>query len=242
VGATFSADPIGLIGGLNPFRYAENQPTRMVDPNGLMADALVWNRPDGGANQGGKSGAAKTLDPAIQTAVNNAMGKVPNPGDTAGKCAEIEALSNQAADIRKKLGSNATDEQVREALREEYRNGAKIGAKDGKGAMVPCKFCAQVMRELGIHPKNINDDPLGPGKLEDKAKGGVMVGITNNSWDGKTVHAGDSPVTQPSTTPGATYNAPESNAGAPPPPPPVQYYDENNHYIGPRDSRKKSNR
>jgi RHS repeat-associated protein len=250
-GRYISADPIGLLGGLNPFRYAENQPTRMVDPSGLMADATVSNRPGGAPNTKGSSGGDKPVDPAIQDAIDNAMTKVPNPGSTSGRCAEMQALSDQARDIRgkltKDLGRDATNAEVREALRDEYRKGAKISTKDGKTPMNPCKFCAQVMRELGIHPDNIDKNPLGTEDLP-KAKGGVMVG--SKPWKGDEVHnRGDSPKTQDSTTPGATYNAPEAGAGgpaAPPPRPPgvgkdgTVYRDAEGNYIGPTGKNNKN--
>ena len=228
-GRYISPDPIGLIGGLNQFRYADNNPTRFVDPSGL-ATADVTNRPDGAKDIEGTS-KEKKLDPAIQTAVDNAKAKMDNPGSKAGKCAEIDALSQQAADIRKKLGPNATDSQVREKLREEYRKGAKIEAFDGKGkSIAPCKFCAQVARELGIHPDNINANPTGKSQANADPKGGIQ--LNGGPWDPRRdgVYGGDSPKTEASTTPGKSYNAPETGAGAPPAK--QARYDANGKYLG----------
>jgi hypothetical protein len=160
-------------------------------------------------------------------------------GGKAGKCAEIDALSQQAAAIRKKLGPNASDKQIREALREEYRKGAKIEAFDSDGTSIPpCKFCAQVMRELGIHPDNIDANPTGKPQAPRDLKGGVQ--LDGRPWKpdkDKDYDGGNSTV--PSTTPGKSYNAPEDGAGAPPPP---QFFDKDNNFIGPRDPHKKSKR
>lgn len=230
-GRYISRDPVGLIGGLNAFTYAENNPTQHVDPSGL-ATAEITNRPDGGAGKTGSS-KEKPLDPAIQEAVDSAKGKM--GGDwkgKAGKCAEIDALSQQAADIRKKLGPNATNAEVREKLRDEYRKGAKIEAFDGQGkhktSIPPCKFCAQIIRELGIHPDNINANPTGKPQAPADPKGGVQ--YHGENWDGKEIYGAGSPKTQPSTTPGKTYKAPEEGAGAPPAK--TQHFDDKGNFIG----------
>ncbi|MDI3284250.1 RHS repeat-associated core domain-containing protein [Polyangium sp. 15x6] len=225
-GRYISRDPVGLIGGFNAFAYADNKPTRMVDPSGL-ATAEITHRPEGGENKTGTS-KEKKLDPAVQEAVDNAKAKM--GGDwkgKAGKCAEIDALSQQAAAIREKLGPTATNAEVREALREEYRKGARIEAFDEKGKSIPpCPYCAQVMRELGIHPENINANPTG--KSQGDAEGGVR--YKGDKWDGKEIYGKGSPKTQPSTTSGKSYKAPENGAGAPPAK--TQHFDENGNYLG----------
>ncbi|WP_441293044.1 RHS repeat-associated core domain-containing protein [Sorangium sp. KYC3313] len=243
-GRYISADPVGLISGFNAFAYAESQPTRFVDPLGLMAKVKIWDQPgaDGrkeirGYSEGqprpphepGKPRDAQgnpKYDPAIQEAVDNAKGKFteedPKTGkpkdpskerlpNTAGKCAEIEALDRQAKEIRgdlqkkpgwDKLSKEEQNAKVRNELREQYRKGAKIQASDKDGNPIPpCKFCAQVFRELGIHPDNINADPnkdVKRGKAQPKATGGVY--HDNAPWDGKKVHGQGSPRTEASET------------------------------------------
>ena len=246
-GRYISADPIGLVSGFNAFAYAENRPTRFVDPLGLMAKAVIEDIPDSpgdsdeykkkkdkgykgesSAQNDGPSREKKTepTDPAVQEAVDNAKKKFkPNKEDksnkevlpsTAGKCAEIDALSKQAKDIRAemskkdpnwhKLSPGEQNAKIRNKMREQFQNGAKIKAfdKDGKG-IPPCKFCAQVMRELGIHPDNINADPNSDktGKKDKKAKGGVFVTDEDGKdqkWKGKKVHGAGSPSTDKSET------------------------------------------
>jgi RHS repeat-associated protein len=46
-------DPIGLVGGINPFVYAGNDPVNLIDPNGLFrknpfGDSIGYNRDFGG--------------------------------------------------------------------------------------------------------------------------------------------------------------------------------------------------
>lgn len=290
VGRYISADPVGLISGFNAFAYAENQPTRFVDPLGLMAHVKVTDIPGQkkdkkyeGWSDGSRpdhAGEKERIDPAVQGAVDRAHEKFKtrdDKKDTAGKCAEIEALSKQAKDIRsdlsKKPGWNDLSEEeqnahVRNNLREQYRKGAKIQAFDDKGRPIPpCNFCAQVFRELGIHPTNIDANPNSDVSAKEldpkKAKGGVF--HDGDKWDGTTVHGRGSPKTAPSTTPvvpregsDSTYYPPEKPppGGHPPEGPPGAwpppgsggggadsggntYYDEHGNYIGPRDKNRK---
>ncbi|WP_437954924.1 RHS repeat-associated core domain-containing protein [Sorangium sp. So ce119] len=226
-GRYISADPVGLISGFNAFAYAENQPTRFVDPLGLMAYVKVSNIPgqdkkkkhegfSDGSRPAGMADKEET-DPAIQDAVDKAHEKFASRDDkkdTAGKCAEIEALSKQAKEIRgdlsKQPGWNdlSNEEQnakVRNELREQYRNGARIEAFEDstqKESIPPCNFCAQVFRELGIHPENINANPNKDVSDRDlspkKAKGGVY--HKGDKWDGKNVYGRGSPKTTASET------------------------------------------
>ncbi|WP_437670266.1 RHS repeat-associated core domain-containing protein [Sorangium sp. So ce131] len=244
-GRYISADPVGLISGFNAFAYAESQPTRFVDPLGLMAKAKIWDQPGAGKKKeisGYSEGQPRPphepdkprdaqgnpeYDPAVQDAVDKAKGKfseedpktkkLKDPSkerlpNTAGKCAEIEALDRQAKEIRgdlqkqtgwDKLSKDEQNAKVRNELREQYRKGAKIQAYDKKGNPIPpCKFCAQVFRELGIHPDNINADPnkdtKKKGQEQPKATGGVH--HNDAPWDGKKVHGTESPRTEASQT------------------------------------------
>ncbi|WP_437874444.1 YwqJ-related putative deaminase [Sorangium sp. So ce513] len=115
----------------------------------------------------------KYRDPAITTAVRNAQqarGET-QTGDTS--CAEVDALHKMAHQIRtegdkkrKEQGRpKMTDEDVRSELQKRFRNGATIETTNKQGeAMAPCPMCAQIFRELGLHPQNIGGD----------AKGGVI--------------------------------------------------------------------
>ncbi|MDC3956956.1 RHS repeat protein [Polyangium jinanense] len=226
LGRYISADPIGLLGGRNSFAYADNRPTKLVDPTGLM-DATVSNRRDAKGNTlpeiHGKSSnvtSDEDLDPALKEAVVNARDKFRDPRKPAdhpdnrgkpegsskdGRCAEIDVLNQQARDIRKRL-SKAPDgkpcpkwenmseaernARIRNELREEYRRGAEIEAhqkkKKKRSSEKPCPFCAQVYRELGIHPDNINADPNDD--VPDAVK--KSAGLTTGTSEGGVIYNG----------------------------------------------------
>jgi hypothetical protein len=116
-------------------------------------------------------------------------------------------LNQQAKDIRGRLSKKEgwakmseaeQNARVRNELREEYRRGARIEAynRQNKGKISPekpCPFCAQVFRELGIHPVNIDADPnkdvpdaakQAAGLTAGKAGGGVM--HDGKKWDHRT--------------------------------------------------------
>jgi RHS repeat-associated protein len=186
LGRYISADPAGLEGGFNGFEYAGNAPTRFVDPDGLMPFSRVKNakNPDpqkpgkrrdwpvehDGKSQGERSKAEegareKYKDDAITEAIKNAQvarGETPT-GDTT--CAEVDALHKVAADIRKNGKKGMTNDEVRTELQKRFKDGATIETLNAKNeAMAPCPMCAQIFRELGLHPDNIGSD----------AKGGVI--------------------------------------------------------------------
>ncbi|WP_437797804.1 RHS repeat-associated core domain-containing protein [Sorangium sp. So ce693] len=128
--------------------------------------------------RGGPSAEAQRnryKDPAITEAVKNAQrardSKTTPTGDTT--CAEVDALHKMASQIRAEGNAQRTakgkpemtNEEVRAELQKRFRNGATIETtnEDGEG-MAPCPMCAQIFRELGLHPANIGED----------AKGGVI--------------------------------------------------------------------
>ncbi|WP_437573898.1 RHS repeat-associated core domain-containing protein [Sorangium sp. So ce887] len=207
-GRYISADPIGILGGVNGFAYAENQPTRLSDPDGLMAKASSTIETAGGKPHTGKSTFEGPLDPALKTAVDNAHkkfddGKVAGPKpSSAGHCAEIEALNKLATDIREDRAKNnkalkdpkAEDAEIRKEMQKQVKEGKMTTKTDKDGLLMdPCKFCAQVMRELGLHPANNG----GTGK-----KKGV-IGSDGKAWNGNVWHKGSSVPfkTAPSSTP-----------------------------------------
>src|SRR5208282_3661895 len=59
IGRYLEVDPIGIVGGLNPYGYAGQNPTRWVDPSGLDLMVITggWN---GGINVFGHSSVAVT--------------------------------------------------------------------------------------------------------------------------------------------------------------------------------------
>lgn len=102
-----------------------------------------------------------------------------------------------AADIRKQREKNGqTDPDpkkenaaIRKELAEVIRSDFEIETKFKKGGknMNPCQHCAQIFRELGLHPT--------------QGKGPHIVGADGKPWKGHPVHGGHSPSTQPSSTP-----------------------------------------
>jgi hypothetical protein len=88
-----------------------------------------------------------------------------------------------ASDIRATGKKGMTNEDVLAELQKRFKQGATLETVNKKGeAMAPCPLCAQIFRELGIHPENIGKD----------AKGGVIgpndMNSTNvdklDKWDG----------------------------------------------------------
>lgn len=152
-----------------------------------------------GTEHTGNSGFGGPLDPALQTAVDNAHkkfddGKVKGPKPSfAGQCAEIDALNKLATEIRKE-NKGISDEDLRQKLRERVLAGRlDTTLQKGGEAVDPCPFCAQVFRELGLHPDN-NGGP--------KKKKGV-IGSNGEKWNGNVWHKGQSKPfkTAPSSTP-----------------------------------------
>jgi hypothetical protein len=100
-----------------------------------------------------------------------------------------------------------SNDDVRAELQKRFRNGATIETTNHDGeVMAPCPTCAQIFRELGLHPRNIGDD----------AKGGVIGPNRMNEvnvdkmgrWNGTIVQPGmptdkrkDGVATVPSSTP-----------------------------------------
>ncbi|WP_437978274.1 hypothetical protein WMF11_17640 [Sorangium sp. So ce295] len=112
-----------------------------------------------------------------------------------------DALDNLAKDIRqdrKKNGKTlkdpaAEDIEIRKELQKQVKEG-KMTTTDKRGKLMDlCKFCAQVLRELGLHPANNG----GTGK-----KNGV-IGADGKAWNGNVWLAGHptSFRTAPSSTP-----------------------------------------
>lgn len=222
-GRYISPDPAGLPGGLNPFSYAGNAPSSAVDPLGLMPFTTI-TRPDGTRVRGRSAGQSSPdgggrihpNDPAIDTAVENAAHRdnFQRRPNAAGNCAEIDALHGLAASIREERRNarppqtlrNADHENaaIREQLRGEFANGAQMRtSRDARqrDLMSPCPFCAQVMRELGLHPQNQ--------ERQGRPADGV-IGSDGDSWNGRDT-AG-----QRATNPSRTPVLSETGNGQPP--------------------------
>jgi len=196
LGRYISSDPVGIYGGFNGFNYADNKPTRLVDPNGLFPDTVVTQKDAKGketvikkGSSAGKSGVpdiAHPKDDAVTQAIDNARKNNPDAVTKShGNCAEIDALHKMAADIRKDRKANgqtekdAQDEnmEVRRELQKKFTDGAKMSTTGSDGGMHPCTSCGQILRELGLHPQS-------PAAIGMPKKAGVM-GQDGKKWDGK---------------------------------------------------------
>ncbi|SEU13869.1 RHS repeat-associated core domain-containing protein, partial [Pseudomonas graminis] len=150
VGRFISKDPIGYLGGLNLFEYAQN-PTTWTDPLGLssaesVADAAFNNGKIKGAaselHVGNRvfvavSGSGRPIHPTVQEALDAVPIKKRAPWH--GECAEISCLS-QAYDA----GINPAGGTSR---------AINIG-ESGKGHGTPkkaCRTCSPVLDSLGVN-------------------------------------------------------------------------------------------
>jgi RHS repeat-associated protein len=210
LGRYISPDPIGLYGGLNGFSYAENKPTRLVDPNGLFPQTAV--RKGGKTIAEGRSGGTdrrpepRVKDDAVQQAVDKARENNPAAATSShGECAEIDALHRMARDIRddrrnKGLTKRDADEEnaeIRKELQQQFKDGAKMETFDNDGnRMSPCTSCGQILRELGIHPKS-------PAASDIPRTGGIM-GRDGSKWDGKQSQQGKKVFAKGNTVPSIT--------------------------------------
>jgi RHS repeat-associated protein len=207
--------------GLMPFSAVQNAKGENPDDKDFTEPQ---NRRGAGVDISGKSQGDRSKveegqrerykDPAVTTAVKNAQKArgATQTGDTT--CAEVDALHKMAHQIRtegdaKRKQQNRpqmTDDEVRSELQKRFKNGATIETTNSSGeAMAPCPMCAQIFRELGLHPENIGGD----------AKGGV-IGPNNKQdtkvnkmgkWDGTVTQASEpkhSRKTNVTTTPSST--------------------------------------
>ncbi|KYG04963.1 hypothetical protein BE21_43675 [Sorangium cellulosum] len=175
-GRYLSPDPVGLLGGLDPFGYADGCPTSAVDPDGLMYSVIRdrSGRPVTDGENLGAGGGVTDMDPALR-----------NRG-FRDSCAETTALNNLTRQVR--AGNpRMNDEQVRaevrrrfteegytmetyEGNREDFQNRSR---RANEAARVdPCQYCAGMIENLGI--------------------AGGVVGATNDPrtgrWDGRTTY------------------------------------------------------
>jgi RHS repeat-associated protein len=191
-------DPSGLMPFSTVRNAAGNNPDNkdFTDPKnrrGVPGDIEGKSQGERGGKTAEDHREKHYKDPAITEAVKNAQ-KARNPKQTATgdtTCAEVDALHKMASQIRAEGNAQRTakgkpkmtNEEVRAELQKRFRNGATIETtnEDGEG-MAPCPMCAQIFRELGLHPANIGED----------AKGGV-IGPNNKDetkvnkmgrWDG----------------------------------------------------------
>jgi RHS repeat-associated protein len=149
-----SPDPLGMLSGLNLYRYAENIPTTWADPTGLLGGAvgfLVLNDGttiprDGGLMPSGHPG--RSMDgvtiPRNTDTVTDAIPRLApadRPRHTPGSCVEAHLMS----------------ELERENYRPEDIAPGGMVIMDGRTNQIkpPCNYCGPMLEALGVRPDQI---------------------------------------------------------------------------------------
>ena len=172
LGRYISPDPIGLDGGMNGFTFAANRPTAAVDVEGLSETltAVILNKKGEVVYSG--NNASSTPDSALPS---------------SKPCAETEALSKMASDLRE---SGVAEKDIPAAIKKKFADdGLSIETYKGDTAHVkkelkkqqkgkkndlfgvnPCATCAGQFKALGIedHVKAPNKNKKGKMKKWDK--------------------------------------------------------------------------
>ncbi len=130
IGRYLEADPIGLQGGLNPYRYANGRPFSVIDPTGLEGSNIINTL----VNKGGEKAAETGLSKYLQS---NGMSKT-NADDFAKVCIDTTtyvlehgADTNPYALILDLLGEQAKDE-FEEQLKEKVLNDPDVKALENR--------------------------------------------------------------------------------------------------------------
>jgi RHS repeat-associated protein len=145
-GRYISADPIGLLGGLNAFAYADDCPTSAIDAEGLMYSVI-------------KDSSGRVLFDG-----ENSTGAVDRAVPSTKPCAEAAALSQMARDIRR-TNPGIDDAGVKAEIKNRFaREGLTMETYEGtrrdyertenkpnkRTVANPCSKCAAMFQELGI--------------------------------------------------------------------------------------------
>lgn len=171
-GRYISPDPLELKGGINPFRYALNRPTSVVDPEGLIYSQIVHEDGSPVIGSDGKPYVGRSMDEG---------GKVQAPAHLTDKsCAEAQALTPMAKDIRaqidqeqkktkkdERMTKEQVDQEVNarigkrfkdEKLKIETFDSAKAAKAGGNaGRADPCSSCGEMFEKT----LKINDRVVG---------------------------------------------------------------------------------
>lgn len=167
LGRYISPDPIELLGGLDAYGYAKNDPTGYVDPTGLVYSRIVDR--DGTVLYEGYSteeaARSRRTDEAFETNRGPAQGTKP--------CAERRALTKMSDDIRQevvndnrrrhpsqRIPDDQIDTEVQRRMQQRFEEeGLSIEAyssrenmdRHGDAARVdPCSVCGSMFSTLGL--------------------------------------------------------------------------------------------
>ena len=89
-GRYVESDPIGLAGGVNTFGYANQNPLRFIDPNGLSG--CSWVGPILVCTSGGDSGSGSIGVPELDNALPSSSSSSASSGSKTGQCPDCQAL------------------------------------------------------------------------------------------------------------------------------------------------------
>ena len=188
-GRYINADPVGLLGGLDPFAYAHNQPFRFKDPLGLAPPVTTTitssEAPTTTRTSGGNPGQ---LHPVVEAALpprapdNNGVypghreGGIP-PGQSPTACGEPRALSdhitsweqqhrqNPDGTVRPLDPNNPSDHaDIQRCLGSITSISSTQPRSDGTtGARAPCPNCSQLLANLHQQYGAPNPSVIQPG-------------------------------------------------------------------------------
>ncbi|MBN2194905.1 MAG: RHS repeat protein [Polyangiaceae bacterium] len=160
IGRFLSPDPLGLAGGLDPYAYAENQPTGLVDLDGLVYTRIVNPNTDPPTvlHEGYNTDEGRGRDPAHGGAIPTTVSDKP--------CAEAQALQRMHNDtvtqinneqrgvrVQDRLTPEQVDAEAKRRMKNQFdEQGLQMETFQEKGGprVDPCARCGQMIRDLGI--------------------------------------------------------------------------------------------
>jgi RHS repeat-associated protein len=161
IGRYLTPDPIGLSGGLDPFGYADNCPTSLVDPFGLMFTIIRGPPPERreiatGSNL--QAGGTGTPSP---------HGVLGNPRASCSESAALHSMASgmtgtdaeRRAEIARRFNEQGFTMETFEGNEEDYRR-ASDRERDAM-RQNPCPQCSEMIQGLGIRNGVIGVDNRG---------------------------------------------------------------------------------
>ncbi|MGK3999380.1 RHS repeat-associated core domain-containing protein [Sorangium sp. So ce1024] len=188
IGRYVSPDPVGLLGGLDPFAYCYQQPFRFHDPLGLAPPVTTEVSGSAGTFRQDSGGQPGRIHPVVESAFpprapdNNGIypghrGGIP-PGQSPTACGEPRALSRYieawegqhrrdptTGQVRPLDPSNPSDHgDIQRCLQSIDGISSTQPRSDGTvGARAPCPNCSQLLANLHQQYGQPNPSVIRPG-------------------------------------------------------------------------------
>ncbi|WP_437956812.1 RHS repeat-associated core domain-containing protein [Sorangium sp. So ce119] len=189
IGRYVSPDPVGLLGGLDPFAYCHQQPFRFHDPLGLAPPVTTEVSGSAGSFRQDSGGQPGRIHPVVESAFpprapdNNGIypghrsGGIP-PGQSPTACGEPRALSRYieawegqhrrdptTGQVRPLDPSNPSDHgDIQRCLQSIDGISSTQPRSDGTvGARAPCPNCSQLLANLHQQYGQPNPSVIRPG-------------------------------------------------------------------------------